>query len=588
MKGFDPLVWENNAVLSIIFDRYYTAPWEKGPEGTKELTLTPSWYPRSTYRGEMLESFEIKDLYTVNFKLRQGIHYWNKAPVNGREVTVDDIMWNWLRNTFHPRCGTYLKAGSTESALQYWTDFLEDIESGEVTKEMLIAHLAECKQYTPEWESYYPGLKVLVTSKYASSYSLLTSKGYDVDNLTLFIMFYHKIDNYNFVLKNARCGRDYWASPNAIWVTPREVTELDEFTNWETVVANGPWIPESFDPMGESIFVKNKDYWQYDPINTENKLPYLDKLVILVIEDESTYYAALQTGQLDIGVVEWYRVQEFKDNYPEMKYQQVENAAAHCLFVRNDIPPFSDIRVRHACMLGIDHQAFLNHYQGTAQLLCWPEQMSFPAVYTPLNQLPAATQELFTYNPSKAKQLLADAGYPDGFETTLTVAPTTEDKESCQIFQNYMKDIGIDVSLNTPDYATWAGILFGRAYEHMISLWYPNTYPGNVLAWAEGGALNSPYNFGNIVDDLAYQTYLAIQCMWDDNEYNAAIKADNVRRLGMMYEILLPTPVGSTFWWPWLVNYSGEADLGWPELSNWGEIPKYLWIDQDLKDDMGY
>ena len=54
----------------------------------------------------------------------------------------------------------------------------------------------------------------------------------------------------------------------------------------------------------------------------------------------------------------------------------------------------------------------------------------------------------------------------------------------------------------------------------------------------------------------------------------------------LVYNIILPTPVGEGFWWPWLKGYHGETDLGWPDETGWGEIPKYLWIDQDLKYEM--
>ncbi len=111
---------------------------------------------------------------------------------------------------------------------------------------------------------------------------------------------------------------------------------------------------------------------------------------------------------------------------------------------------------------------------------------------------------------------------------------------------------------------------------------------------AEGGNPTSPYNFGKVDDPIAFQTSLQITCELDDDTYFAMIKEDDVRRLGMMYQIILPTPTYYTLWWPWLKNYHGEQWLGWaahslsPVEYVGGEIYKYLWIDQDLKDEMGY
>ncbi len=588
MKGFDPLVWDNNNMNSIIFDRYFTAPWEKGPAGTGELgTLQSPFHPRSEYVGEYLESFEVVDLYHVNYKLREGIHYWDKAPVNGREMTVDDIMWNWLRDVFHPRAGTYMKSNPA-AALTYWESYLQEIEDGIQPQQPLLDFLTGMREVTPQLETYYPGLEAKVRSDYAGSYALLAGAGYDVSTgIALLTGYMRKIDNYTFEAHGSRCSRTLWALPNAIWPTPREVTEVDEFNDWETVVGTGPWIPTSFEPSSEATYVRNPDYWQNDPVHPENQLPYADELNILMIEDESAYYAALQTAQLDIGYVEYYKVGFFKENSPDMLYYPGTNTGAQLIHIRNDIPPFNDVKVRHAAMLAIDHEAIFNdRYKGDAVWLSWPEQPYNTMVYTPFDQLPAETQELFLYDPDKAITLLAEAGYPAGFSTEMIVYPASESREVAQIVQDYLAHVNITVELRQVDAATHGAMLYGSTFETMIlSVWY-NDVPADAMFWAEGGALNSPYNFCQVVDPIAYETGLAIGCMLDDNAYYAAIKADDVRRLGMMYNILLPTPVGTSFLWPWLKNWHGEADLGYPDETGWGEIPKYLWIDQDLKDSM--
>ena len=586
-RGFDPLTWYNIDMLSLIFDKYYTVPWEKGPAGTGELELNLPWYPRSIYRGELLESFEVVDLYTVKYRLREGIHYWNKAPVNGRELTVDDIMWNWLRDAFHERAGSYLRADPAAS-MSFWTHYLEEIENGDQPEQPLIDFLAGMREVTLQLEEYYPGLEDMMRSKFADSYALVGDAGYDIDDMALLTTYLRKIDDYNFEAHAARCGRELWAFINGIWPTPREVTEEDEFRNWETVVGTGPWMPVSYDAAAEVTFERNPDYWQYDPVHPENQLPYADELVIQVIGDESTYYAALEIAQLDIGSVEWYKVDYFQENYPDILYKQRINEWTHCIFVRNDIRPFNDIRVRHACMLAIDHQAIMDHYHGFAQLHCWPEQEWATEVYTPFDELPMDIQALYGYDPDRARELLAEAGYPDGFQTEMTVSTSSEDIESCRIVRDYLAAVGIDVEMLTPDFETYVTNLYVRNYLEMISCLWANNFPGDAMNWAEGGVLNSIWNFGKVVDDQAYATNLATACMEEDGEYYAAIKADNVRRLGMMYQLLVPTPVSSTFWWPWLKNYHGEPYALLPYYdSDWGKICKYLWIDQDLKDDMG-
>jgi len=89
-----------------------------------------------------------------------------------------------------------------------------------------------------------------------------------------------------------------------------------------------------------------------------------------------------------------------------------------------------------------------------------------------------------------------------------------------------------------------------------------------------------------VIDDYCNSAYKEYMRTADPDEQNRILKEEVNYVLEKVYEIVLPTPVGSTFWWPWLKGYHGETDLGKPDETRWGEIPKYLWIDQDLKYDI--
>jgi len=596
VRGFSPLVWDDNTILSVIFDRYYTAPWEKGPAGSNENPLDREWYPQSFYRGELLENWEVIDLHHVKFKLREGVHYWNMEPVNGRELTVDDVIYNWLRDAFHPRCQTYLRTDPV-SSLDWWKTCLRDIEEGKITEADLKAHLAELKEVTTELEQYWPfqeshpgGLAEYMQEDFADAYDLLEENGYDVDDIALLGLYYRKTGKYTFEGKDVRALRSFWNAPNGIWPCPREVIEkYGGFDQWDKVVATGPWIPVEYFPDSQVLFERNPNYWQYDPLHPENQLPYADNLQILIIEDESTYYAALQTGKIDVGTVEWYKVNFFKENCPSMLYHEPPPTRTECIFLRNDIEPFSDKRVRHACMLAINNDEIVEeHYKGTARKYTWPLQEYMIPAYTPLEELPDEIQELFGYNPEKAKDLLTEAGYPNGFKTTLYAYPSADDRERAQIVSQYLSKVGIDAQLEIPESTAFVSILYGRQYEHMITCSWGNNFPNDVMDWAEGGDLTSPYNFGNVVDDQSYELSMRLDYILDDDEYYRLIKENSIRQLDMMYELFTATPIDYTFWWPWLKGFHGEVDLGWPDETRWGEIPKYLWIDQDLKSGMGY
>ena len=607
MKGFDPLVWDNNNMNSIIFDRWVTAPWELGPEGTGAMELKQPYYPMSEYRGEYLQTFSQPGLYQANFQLKTGITYWDKEPVNGREMTVDDVIWNSLYQAFHPRAGSYQRA-TPEGSLEFWTDYMNEIGDNATMDARLKAHLDELRVETPLLEAYWPfageagmgnTLQQHMETYYADSYDVVEAKGYNVTDLALLTSYYHKVDDHNFYSKHCRGLQSLWSAlAGGLWPTPPEVTSVDEFTNWETAVGTGPWILTDFFPGSHGTFIRNPDYWQNDPVpsRSANQLPYADSLEFRMIEDEGSYYAALEAKQLDGGYLEYDKVDHFIDSYVT---GQGDQAAGHTpatmtvsslIFLQNQEAPFNDVRVRKACMLAIDHPEFLTHYRGHGALLNWPNHEWLTETYTPLAELPTEIQDMFGAEDLDAAGALLDAaGYPgpDRFAVDLVVYPSGQSQDVCTIVKDYLAAVGITVNLVNVDAATYGSQLYQKTYKDMISVWWGNDSPGDALYWAEGGVLTSPYNFGQVLDRTAYELTLQLNLILDESTRNALIKADDVRRLGEMYQLCLPTGQGESFWWPWIKGYSGESDLGFPDESGWGEIPKYIWIDETLKATMG-
>jgi peptide/nickel transport system substrate-binding protein len=585
-RHYDPIYWDANNCLSIVMDRFVTAPWEKGPAGTKELALDYSYYPQVWYRGELLENFEVIDIHTVKYTLRKGIHYWNKPPVNGREMTVDDVIWNFLRQITHPKCETYMRLDET-AAVRKWTEYFAAVDKGDIPKERVETYLTGIRDdFKPVMEAVWPGLLDELQGRWAKVYKLFEDKGYNVADTPLFPTYINKIDKYTWELVDFSPNVSLWSWMASIWPIPREVVETyGHGDDWDRVVGTGPWIPSDYVADMSVNYVKNPAYWQNDPLLPEYRLPYADRLVVLVIVDDSTYQAALRTGKIDIGGVPWNKVESFRQTCPEMLHKQSQLTWTHTVSMRTDIEPFSDVRVRQACMLAVDHSKMAEEfYKGLALIYTWPEQPAYTMGYTPPEELPEDIRYLYEYHPDKAKELLAEAGYPNGFKTKMIVYPSQDDQESCLIFQEYLKAIGIDAEIEVPEAASYISMLYGKTYQHMISCWWGNNFPADGLNWAEGGEPGSPYNFSAVVDTESVAVSQLLRRTLDENERDQILKKENMRHMRLVYNVILPTPVGETFWWPWLKGYDGQTDLGWPDESGWGEIPKYLWIDQGLKD----
>jgi len=592
-EHFDWIWWDANAMCSIIYDRINTVPWERGPAGTNDNPINYTWYTEEWYEGELAESFEAVDLRTCRYTLNKGIHFWDKPPVNGREVVADDVVWSFLRRCTHPQASWY----STEAqSLDYWTKTFADIDSGKIPATQLDEWLVEIEDnwlpvlaaYEAQVQKWRPAENPPLLKNWPSVEQLFTDRGYDVSGLPVWSTYVNKLDKYTYEYRRFQeyaiiCHplRDCWFSPHEV------VDEYGSLEEWEHVVGTGAWMPTDYVSDSSVTFERNPNYWQNDPLLPDYQLPYADKLVVLAILDDSAYYAALRTGKLDTGYVEWDKVDGFKKTNPEMLNRKSVSTTTHVIHIRTDAGPFSDVRVRQAAILAIDQPSIAEEfYAGSANIHAWPVQPVFPSVWEPLEDLPQEVQELYEYHPDKAKDLLAEAGYPNGFKTTLYVYPSQADRDSCLIAQEYLKAVGIDATIEVPEATNYVSILYGREYQDMISCWWGNDSIYDVMECCDGGWLGSPYNFSNVQDDYCYNAYTSYMKEPDPAE-RARIHRDEVRYvLPLVYEIVLPTPVGSTFWWPWLANYHGEADLGSPDETRWGEIPKYLWVDQDLKYEM--
>ena len=211
-----------------------------------------------------------------------------------------------------------------------------------------------------------------------------------------------------------------------------------------TAIGTGPFMVEEFVPTEKLVLVKNPDYWE------EGK-PLLDKVTIQVIPDEQTILAGLRTGEIDMATLEDaknYLLLEGDENLvltrtPAIKHDTLE--------LPPDTPPVDDIRVRQAILLGLDKEAIMEAgILGLGRTLGgMPPAMTYWAL--PPEELPNQTRDV-----EKAKELLAEAGYPDGFDMTLrTIVGYGTMSADAPVIAANLKDIGINVEVETVDLGVW-------------------------------------------------------------------------------------------------------------------------------------
>ena len=380
-------------------------------------------------------------------------------------------------------------------------------------------------------------------------------------------------------------------------VFPPEVWDAygyDSCTDIMNNVGTGPFMIRDYVPSNLVSIKRNPNYWKTNPIGPGqgDQLPYVDSVKYIIMPDLSTQLAALRTGKLDMmGGVSWEDADNLEKQTPELEKKRTASGQVPSAFFRMDKPPFDDVNVRKALLYGIDLHAINDSlYKGLGDLISFP-YFYFPAyarLYLGLDDpaMPADVKDMYTYNPEKAKTLLAQAGYPDGFKTDIVMStawPGCVDYYS--IAKDYWAKINVDVELTLlPDNGQLISTNIGLGFDGMIAQFISpvSTYPEQAQytgdSWLNPSRVKDPY-----VDQMAAD--VRALGVTDFEASMDLMKELTKYILAQVYAIPAPRYPNYSMWWPWLKNYNGERLVGYMVADNWN---KYVWIDEDLKAEMGY
>ena len=506
------------STLHITNEELLTGDYTKGGAGTSEASwLANEFFDRLSV-GCLAESWEIPDDETVIYHIRQGIHWHDKPPVNGRELTADDVVFSVNRLFATP--GSYA------------------------------------------YGVYEPDVRDAISITAPDKWTVVQKwlPGYCMESLRI-------LAEYTTIM------------------APEVVEEYGDMKDWRNSIGTGPFMLVDYVNMSTATFDRNPNYWRKHPIFGD-QMPYVDGVKWLIIPDASTRLSALRTGKLDIHGVSWEDIEALTETNPELVMAKNPPTLSNLIFMRTDKPelPFSDQRVRQALQLGLDNEAIVDaYYGGNALLVVHPiaPLLEFEKdMYIPLEELPEVVQELYGYNPEKAKQLLAEAGYPDGFTTEIICTAGYSDILS--IVKADWEKIGVILNLEVRDSAVYNSIGYRRNHKEMIVSTGVDSTPRTWNNFA-------PDNLGNksMIDDPrvneAIEYWLVHSMEWDNITQVAREIYPYI--LEQAWTVPLPTQYSFVFWWPWIKGYYGESSYGFYNHYNY---INYLWIDQDLKKEMGY
>ncbi|MEW5815742.1 MAG: ABC transporter substrate-binding protein [Spirochaetota bacterium] len=241
-------------------------------------------------------------------------------------------------------------------------------------------------------------------------------------------------------------------------IVPRE--EVEKYGNLQrNVVGTGPfklgeWVPDNYMKL-----VRNPEYF-------EKGLPYLDAVIFRVIPEQTSLLAGVKAGSLDMATVNDGSVilQAKKDS--NLVVMQAPGINVRTFGFNNTRKPFDDVRVRQAIALAIDRKEIVSTAEFGMAEPSGPIAASVKRWARPLSELPVTTPD-----PVKAKELLVQAGYPDGFPFKIVTSPTYEGGLAvAQVIQDQLKKIGLKPELEVIEWGIYIDRWVKRDFDSMVEI----------------------------------------------------------------------------------------------------------------------
>jgi peptide/nickel transport system substrate-binding protein/oligopeptide transport system substrate-binding protein len=279
------------------------------------------------------------------------------------------------------------------------------------------------------------------------------------------------------------------AAINFAFAVPREEVEKYGLDFGRNPVGTGAYRMTEWKLGQRVVFERNTDYFR-------EGAPLLDKITFEVGQDPSVALLRLKRGEVDVlgdGIPPANFLQEVAD--PANKGMIVEGGLLHTGYItmNTTVAPFDNKLVRQAVNMAINKERVIKIVNGRASIANQPLPPAMPGY--------DVNYKGYDYDPAKAKQMLADAGYPDGFETELYAMNTDPNPRIAQSFQQDLAAIGIKAEIKSLAQATvidaggngTAPMLWSGGMAWIADYPDPSNFYGPILGC--GGAVPGGWNW---------------------------------------------------------------------------------------------
>ena len=501
LTQWDPYATGGTNVLLMYLQQMDSDNWTVSPS---TFAFQFIFRPPEDLVGSLATSWSMPDVNDFVVVLRQNVYWQNISPVNGRQFTATDVVYDMDRMYG-------LGGGFTVPSPYASSDVISRAAMNSVT----------------------------ITAPWTIDFHWTTGNPENI---------------LETQLDQGTASQDF--------VAQEAVSLWGNLNDWHHAIGTGPFILTDFVDSSSASFVRNPTYWGTDERHPGNKLPYADNVHILIIPQLPTALAALRTGKIDL--VENNGIQSanaMKTTNPEILQVAIPQAAEG-MALCNAQPPYNNLQVREACQLAQNLPLIAQtYYNGTVSPI--PQTLTLSTMGggwgNPYPNWPADLQAQYAYNPTLAKQLLAQAGFPNGFTTTC-VANNTSDLDLMQILNSNLAAIGITVNVTLMDNASWGtycisnkkstamsfcdGRPFGNAYSPIRQL--------QLFRTGYGGDYS-------LVSDPTFDAYYpAAVAATDITQIKSIVAQANLYVAQQHFGVSIVSPNFYSFVQPWLKGYNGE------------------------------
>ena len=491
--GWDPWgrtrFWDpTRKIAELVFNPLYSPEPQLGD--SCEIELQP----------EIAESWEYVEPTVLEFKLREGIQWHDKAPLNGRELTADDVVY-----TFNERYATGLAGQAYVGQVFY--DSAEKVDD-----------------YT-----------VRINLKQPFDFVTGMPSG----------------NRQGWIVAEEASGEEALADPNASWI------------------GTGPFMFVEHQTGTKVVFERNPNYFK-------EGLPYADTVEAHVIPDSATRLASLRSGQINIFPAAGPRVlEEIERTNPDFFTKSCPSLFHLGIRMRLDKAPWNDVRVRRAVSMAIDRDAIIAtslRGNGETVLQGWP----LDPETLQLSDYPEEIADYMQYNPDKARELLAEAGFPNGFSTTVVWTQQYGDpwQGVAETMLTMLRAVGIDAQFNIQAYGPFLGMGNQQAYDDLYFGW-TNSFDFSDLASTYYWSGQQPPNNLALAPDPTLDALVADLWASDASNRQAVLSQLQTYVANAQYRITSPV------WGNGIVARPEVKNVGWRGTNKmYHHIFENAWLEQ--------